>query len=619
MKAALRGDLAAAQSKAVHGGRNACNHLLCLAQTSGIPRRRVADVLDIVGLTDVARKRAKGLSLGMSQRLGIAATLLGDPQILMFDEPVNGLDPEGFLWIRNLMTGLAGEGRTVFVSSHLMSEMENTGLGEISRRQGQHDQALGYAQQALALYREIGDPYGKPQRSTGRGKPCCPSASPSRPGPPTPPRSPSPPDWRPPSAGTRPSGPGRSLACRRPARHGTPAPAARAEDLLRTRCPRSRPDTHRLAAVTHTRSREGDRSSSPESATVSTRCCDSRGAYPGPGSVPGARGQRAAAADRRRRVRRPAHRSKMARAAETGRRRRHGPGRCGPRAGRDCLLRRWAPQPPSSTGTGHAAAVSAATANPVGLLWAATCGDQPGRDPRWNQPAGASGRTQTRSGAEGDRHEPHPPHPPHRRRPGRAGGRPGGARRRPRRARPGGPAWSAVTIRPVDAGQSAPRAGPGLQPRRRSDRHARLADRPDRHRRRATGSHGGRARRPGPGCPPASGRMSHAPRSRGAAARRPGRSAPLPGQACPKATTISSRRCRTPNRALGRHERGRGPGPDRWPARSAAPGSPIPGLTLVGRCPGRPAPRPRASRIFIHRRAWDERALVTLYARRCWM
>ena len=89
----------------------------------------------------------------------------------MFDEPVNGLDPEGILWIRNLMTGLAGEGRTVFVSSHLMSEMENTGLGEISRRQGQHDQALGYAQQALALYREIGDPYGKPQRSTGRGNP----------------------------------------------------------------------------------------------------------------------------------------------------------------------------------------------------------------------------------------------------------------------------------------------------------------------------------------------------------------------------------------------------------------------------------------------------------------
>jgi ABC-2 type transport system ATP-binding protein len=113
-------------ARAVHGGRSAYNHLLCLAQTNGIPRYRVDDVLDVVGLPEVARKRSKGFSLGMSQRLGIAATLLGDPEILMFDEPVNGLDPEGILWIRNLMKGLAGEGRTVFVSSHLMSEMENT-------------------------------------------------------------------------------------------------------------------------------------------------------------------------------------------------------------------------------------------------------------------------------------------------------------------------------------------------------------------------------------------------------------------------------------------------------------------------------------------------------------
>jgi ABC-2 type transport system ATP-binding protein len=113
-------------AKAVHGGRSAYNHLLCLAQTNDIPRRRVDEVLDIVGLAEVARKRSKGFSLGMSQRLGIAATLLGDPRILMFDEPVNGLDPEGILWIRNLMRGLAAEGRTVFVSSHLMSEMENT-------------------------------------------------------------------------------------------------------------------------------------------------------------------------------------------------------------------------------------------------------------------------------------------------------------------------------------------------------------------------------------------------------------------------------------------------------------------------------------------------------------
>ncbi|MBV9446804.1 MAG: ATP-binding cassette domain-containing protein [Streptosporangiaceae bacterium] len=113
-------------AKAVHGGRSAYNHLLCLAQTNGIGRRRVTEVLELVGLTDVARKRSKGFSLGMGQRLGIAATLLGDPKVLMFDEPVNGLDPEGILWIRNFMKALAAEGRTVFVSSHLMSEMENT-------------------------------------------------------------------------------------------------------------------------------------------------------------------------------------------------------------------------------------------------------------------------------------------------------------------------------------------------------------------------------------------------------------------------------------------------------------------------------------------------------------
>jgi len=113
-------------AKAMHGGRSAYNHLLCLAQTNGLPRRRVGEVLDLVGLTEVAGKRSKGFSLGMGQRLGIAAALLGDPAILMFDEPVNGLDPEGILWIRNLMRALAAEGRTIFVSSHLMSEMENT-------------------------------------------------------------------------------------------------------------------------------------------------------------------------------------------------------------------------------------------------------------------------------------------------------------------------------------------------------------------------------------------------------------------------------------------------------------------------------------------------------------
>ena len=113
-------------AKAVHGGRSAYNHLLCLAQTNNLPKKRVDEVLDLVGLSEVTRKRSKGFSLGMSQRLGIAATMLGDPGVLMFDEPVNGLDPEGILWIRNLMKALAAEGRTVFVSSHLMSEMENT-------------------------------------------------------------------------------------------------------------------------------------------------------------------------------------------------------------------------------------------------------------------------------------------------------------------------------------------------------------------------------------------------------------------------------------------------------------------------------------------------------------
>jgi ABC-2 type transport system ATP-binding protein len=113
-------------AKAVHGGRSAYNHLLCMAQTNNLPKRRIREVLDLVGLSDVAGKRSKGFSLGMGQRLGIAGALLGDPKILMFDEPVNGLDPEGIMWIRNLMKALAAEGRTVFVSSHLMSEMENT-------------------------------------------------------------------------------------------------------------------------------------------------------------------------------------------------------------------------------------------------------------------------------------------------------------------------------------------------------------------------------------------------------------------------------------------------------------------------------------------------------------
>lgn len=114
------------EARAVHGGRSAFNHLLCLAQSNGIATRRVREVLDMVGLEGVATRRAGGFSLGMSQRLGLAAALLGDPPVLLCDEPVNGLDPEGILWVRTLLRRLAAEGRTVFVSSHLMSEMALT-------------------------------------------------------------------------------------------------------------------------------------------------------------------------------------------------------------------------------------------------------------------------------------------------------------------------------------------------------------------------------------------------------------------------------------------------------------------------------------------------------------
>jgi ABC-2 type transport system ATP-binding protein len=114
------------EARAVHTGRSARNHLLALAQTNGVSRRRVDELIDMVGLREVAGKRVGGFSLGMGQRLGIASALLGDPQVVVLDEPVNGLDPEGVLWIRNLLKGLAAEGRTVFVSSHLMSEMALT-------------------------------------------------------------------------------------------------------------------------------------------------------------------------------------------------------------------------------------------------------------------------------------------------------------------------------------------------------------------------------------------------------------------------------------------------------------------------------------------------------------
>ncbi len=114
------------EAKAIHTGRSARNHLLALAATNGVSRRRVDELLGLVGLDSVAGKRAGGFSLGMGQRLGIASALLGDPHTLLLDEPVNGLDPEGVLWIRTLLKQLAGEGRTVFVSSHLMSEMAVT-------------------------------------------------------------------------------------------------------------------------------------------------------------------------------------------------------------------------------------------------------------------------------------------------------------------------------------------------------------------------------------------------------------------------------------------------------------------------------------------------------------
>ncbi|WP_405560088.1 ABC transporter ATP-binding protein [Streptomyces sp. NBC_01180] len=111
------------EAKSIHPGRSAFNHLMAQAYTHGIPRRRVDEVIEMTGLQQVAKRRAGAFSLGMGQRLGIAAALLGDPATIMLDEPVNGLDPEGVLWIRNLLIGLADEGRTVFVSSHLMSEM----------------------------------------------------------------------------------------------------------------------------------------------------------------------------------------------------------------------------------------------------------------------------------------------------------------------------------------------------------------------------------------------------------------------------------------------------------------------------------------------------------------
>ena len=126
LPAPLREVGALLEARSVHTGRSAYNHLLSLARTHGISTARVQQVIDLVGLTEVARKRAGAFSLGMGQRLGIASALLGDPGTLILDEPVNGLDPDGILWIRTLLRNLAAEGRTVLVSSHLMSEMAVT-------------------------------------------------------------------------------------------------------------------------------------------------------------------------------------------------------------------------------------------------------------------------------------------------------------------------------------------------------------------------------------------------------------------------------------------------------------------------------------------------------------
>ena len=140
-------------AKAVHRGRSARDHLLAMAATHGIGRRRVDEVIGLTGLEPVAKKRVGGFSLGMGQRLGIAAALLGDPRTLIFDEPVNGLDPEGVTWVRQLCRHLAGEGRTVFLSSHLMSEMAQTadhlivlGRGRVLADQPLRDVISGAAQ-----------------------------------------------------------------------------------------------------------------------------------------------------------------------------------------------------------------------------------------------------------------------------------------------------------------------------------------------------------------------------------------------------------------------------------------------------------------------------------------
>ncbi len=162
------------EARAIHPGRSARNHLLSLALTSGIKRTRVDQVLDMVGLTDVADKRVGGFSLGMGQRLGVAAALLGDPHTLILDEPVNGLDLDGIRWIRALLTRLAGEGRTVFLSSHLMSEMAVTaehviviGKGHLLRDQPMADFIREAAVESIRVVSPDGERLAELLRSAG--------------------------------------------------------------------------------------------------------------------------------------------------------------------------------------------------------------------------------------------------------------------------------------------------------------------------------------------------------------------------------------------------------------------------------------------------------------------
>lgn len=171
----------------VHGGRSATAHLSALARSNGIPLRRVDEVLQEVGLAEVASRRIGGFSLGMKQRLGIATALLGDPPVLMFDEPINGMDPEGVFWVRRLFRRLAAEGRTVFLSSHLMSEMENTAdqlvvigrgrliaaesVGDFAARSGCRSVVVGSPQAAaLAAVLTAAGAAVEPQASTGTAK-----------------------------------------------------------------------------------------------------------------------------------------------------------------------------------------------------------------------------------------------------------------------------------------------------------------------------------------------------------------------------------------------------------------------------------------------------------------